>query len=89
MDNLRSMFELAKEPRNKTRVETMKTESGIKDTFLDTFLGRIFSAASGKRGAAAKQAIDGEVAKLPDQDARVFSPVWRIKGWCPLKALKC
>lgn len=74
------MFDLAKEPRNKTRVGTLKTETGIKDTFFDSFLDRIFSAISGKKGVAAQQAIDAEVARMPSAEAKIFSPVWRIKG---------
>lgn len=78
------MFDLAKEPGNKTRVSALKTEMGIKDTFLNAFLDQIFLAMSGERVDVAKKAVaDAEVARMPSDKARIFSPVWQIKGTYP------
>jgi hypothetical protein len=56
----------------------MRTESGIKDTYQNFFLEKLFKSYKNKRGADSKQAaLDKEIKSLPDN---IMSPVWRIKG---------
>jgi len=62
----------------KTKVRGFKTENGIKDTYLDRFLGRMFNSHKGLRGKDVRQcALDTYCETLP---ATLISPVWRIEG---------
>ena len=62
----------------KTKVGGFKTEKGIKDTYLENFLGRMFNSYKGLRGQDVRQrALDAYCETLP---ATVISPVWRIRG---------
>jgi hypothetical protein len=72
------MFASATRVGQQTKIKTMKTNTGTKDTHLDFFLERMFSAYKTKRGAVEQQkALDEFVASLPED---ILSPVWRIKG---------
>ena len=51
---------------NKMKVKGFKTEKGIKDTYLEHFLGSMFDLYKELRGQDAWQ--------------RALNPVWRIKG---------
>src|SRR5258708_3591710 len=74
---LKSMFEEASTLDSKTKVQSMCTESGIKDTHQMFFLEKLFKSYKGKRGRESKQAtLDMELGSLPDI---ITSPVWRIK----------
>ncbi|KAG2750187.1 hypothetical protein P692DRAFT_201906126 [Suillus brevipes Sb2] len=65
----------------KTKVKQRKTTTGIKDTFLDSFLNRLTESHCKIRGNKAKQdALDRVKETLPEN---VISPVWRIKGIDP------
>ncbi|KAF7975989.1 hypothetical protein HWV62_8148 [Athelia sp. TMB] len=78
---LASMFEQASTLDTKTKVQSMRTETGIKDTFQMHFLDKLFKSYKGKRGRESKQAaLDREVDALPPF---ITSPVWRIKGLDP------
>ncbi|KAJ7246704.1 hypothetical protein C8J57DRAFT_1438159 [Mycena rebaudengoi] len=80
-DKLRSYFTEASTVDTKTKIQHMRTESGIKDTFQQVFLEKLFASYKGKRGRAAKQAaLDAKRAELP---SITMSPVWRIKGLDP------
>lgn len=68
---------MALEPKSKTNVRTFKTDTGLKDTYLDTFLERLFRASKKKTGGAAEAAINAELLKM---QKNVYSPVWRIRG---------
>jgi hypothetical protein len=75
---LKSMFEEASTLDSKTKVQSMRTESGIKDTHQMFFLEKLFKSYKGKRGRESKQAaLDTVIDSLPDI---ITSPVWRIKG---------
>jgi hypothetical protein len=75
---LKSMFEEASTIDTKTKVKSMRTASGLKDTYQMFFLEKLFKSYKGKRGRESKQAaLDKETESLPDN---VTSPVWRIKG---------
>lgn len=71
------MFEQASTLDTKTKVQRMRTETGVKDTHQMVFLEKLFKSYKGKRGREAKQAaLDNEIAALPPI---ITSPVWRIK----------
>jgi hypothetical protein len=72
------MFAEASTLDTKTKVQKMRTESGVKDTYQMFFLDKIFKSYKKKRGRELKQAaLDREIKSLPDI---ITSPVWRIKG---------
>jgi hypothetical protein len=72
------MFEEASTLDSKTKVQNMRTKSGIKDTHQMFFLDKLFKSYKGKRGRESKQvALDKEIESLLDI---ITSPVWRIKG---------
>ncbi|KAJ7442954.1 hypothetical protein B0H11DRAFT_1748777, partial [Mycena galericulata] len=78
---LRSYFDEATTLDTKTKVQKMRTASGIKDTYQLVFLEKLFASYKGKRGKAAKQAaLDAEQRRLPKNTT---SPVWRIEGLDP------
>lgn len=75
---LRSYFTEASTLHTKTKVQTMRTESGIKDTYQMHFLEQVFDSYKKKSGRASKQAaLEAKLKQLP---ANILSPVWRIKG---------
>jgi len=82
------MFAEASTLDTKTKVQKMRTESGVKDTYQMFFLDKIFKSYKKKRGRESKQAaLDREIKSLPDI---ITSPVWRIKGAkCPFAYLYC
>jgi hypothetical protein len=72
------MFTSATDIGNQTRIKDLKTSTGIKDTYLDFFLDRMFTSYKKKRGITEKKkALDELVASLPEC---ILSPVWRING---------
>jgi hypothetical protein len=75
---LKSMFTTASTVGNLSRVKAMKTASGLKDTYLESFMDHMASSYKKKQGKDAKQkALDDLKQTLPEN---VISPVWRIKG---------
>ncbi|KAJ3824671.1 hypothetical protein F5880DRAFT_353082 [Lentinula raphanica] len=78
---LRSYFDDAKTLGSKTKVKADHTSSGIKDTFQEHFLDRLFNSYSKKRTTESRQAaLDQEIDSLPEE---ITSPVWRIKELDP------
>ncbi|KAI6137573.1 hypothetical protein BKA82DRAFT_4335007 [Pisolithus tinctorius] len=76
VEKLRSMF-------HETRYAKMKTDTGIKDTYMDVFVERILKRVKGIRAGT-----DGftEAVNAITQGRSVeefMSPVWRIKGLDP------
>jgi hypothetical protein len=68
---LKSMFEEASTLDSKTKVLSMHTKSGIKDTHQMFFLEKLFKSYKRKRGRKLKQAaLDTELGSL-----RTSSPV--------------
>ena len=62
----------------KTKVGDLKTEKGVKDTYLDHFLNSMFDSYKRLQGKDAWQrALDAYCGTLP---ATLISPVWRIEG---------
>ncbi|KAG2126284.1 hypothetical protein DEU56DRAFT_743067 [Suillus clintonianus] len=81
VSELKSMFSHASTVGNQTQIKQWKTSTGIKDTFLDSFLNRLAESHCKIRGGKAKQeALDRVKETLPEN---VTSPVWRIKGIDP------
>lgn len=74
------MFSDAVKVGGKSRYNSAKTSTGLKDNFLEFFTGRIFSFMSGLRGSSQEKEI--KVKEMVDRDIpnEPFSPVWRIKG---------
>lgn len=66
---------------NVSKIKAHKTSTGVKDTFLDTFLELMHqSYKKSKVSRPEKQiALDNFRATLPE-NARMVSPVWRIRG---------
>ncbi|KAG1773421.1 hypothetical protein EDD22DRAFT_998993 [Suillus occidentalis] len=64
------------------KIKQRKTATGIKDTFLESFLNRLAESYSKIRGGnrAKQEALDRAKETLPEN---VTSPVWRIKGIDP------
>jgi hypothetical protein len=75
---LLSMFESTKTVRNQTRIRSLKTETGIKDNYLEFFLDCMSSSYVKIRNHIDKQeALSNFVQMLP---SNVISPIWRIPG---------
>jgi hypothetical protein len=73
------MFVEASMVGNQTRIKQRKTATGIKDTFLESFLDCLAQSYSKIRGGnnAKQEALDRVKETLL---ANVISPVWRVKG---------
>jgi hypothetical protein len=74
------MFESMKLVGNQTRVKTLKTETGVKDAFLEHFLGGMASSHSGLKASKKQAVLNQHILTL---DGNVYSPVWRICGLDP------
>ncbi|KIJ57791.1 hypothetical protein HYDPIDRAFT_103839, partial [Hydnomerulius pinastri MD-312] len=85
VQKLTSMFKDVASEGTKTQFQKAKTETGLKDTFMEFFVDRIFSRLKGLRGSARVNARRqmGENNDIRPED--VMSPVWRIKGLDPHK----
>lgn len=74
------MFDHASTLDTKTKIQKMRTSSGVKDTYQLHFLEKIFNSYKKKRGTESKQAaLEAELRTLP---TNITSPVWRINGTC-------
>lgn len=72
------MIEKSKQPGMLTKVRALKTDTGIKDKFLDHFLESMAKSYRGIRGRLPQaNALNEFCATLPDN---ITSPVWRING---------
>ncbi|PBK63272.1 hypothetical protein ARMSODRAFT_1024021 [Armillaria solidipes] len=81
LDQLNTYFAEAQKIGTETKLKTMWTESGVKDTYQLHFLQHLQNSFKKKRGAMNRQkALDEEIAALPENTS---SPVWRIKGLDP------
>ncbi|KAF5341196.1 hypothetical protein D9611_006121 [Ephemerocybe angulata] len=94
--HLKSFFRDALTVGKQSAIKKVKTRTGVKDTFQNHFLEKIFESYKKKRTANTKQAaLDTFLATLPMKDglnegdtpiaARLhvegmMNPVWRIKG---------
>lgn len=57
-----------------------KTRHGVKDTFQDFFLDRLYAAQQGRRGTNAEACLDAAIAQLPEDTE---SPIWQLQGFDP------
>ena len=63
---------------NLTKIRNHKTMTGLKDMFLEVFLGCMYASYKEKTSRLEKQhALDVFRATLP---ANILSPVWQIQG---------
>ncbi|KAI0357218.1 hypothetical protein OH77DRAFT_1495041 [Trametes cingulata] len=83
LEVLENIFQKAATVGGMTGAKKLKTEHGVKDTFQDFFLQRIFAFGRKLRGSHAEKQLllDAFVAQeIPDD---ILSPVWRIKDLDP------
>ncbi|KAI5985257.1 hypothetical protein EDD15DRAFT_2511676 [Pisolithus albus] len=82
-EKLRSMFLEVTSGLGKVRYAKMKTETGIKDTYMDVFVERIFKLVKGLHAGTDKhtEAVNAVTQGRPVE--QFMSPVWRIKGLDP------
>ncbi|KAJ3912042.1 hypothetical protein F5877DRAFT_85250 [Lentinula edodes] len=87
IQTLRSIFTSSQKYNGKTQSKKIVTQTGVKDTFLESFSQQIVSFVAkipGNTSAPQKQRlVDNFVAENIPSDPNVFSPVWRIKGLDP------
>ncbi|KAF7325590.1 hypothetical protein MKEN_00408600 [Mycena kentingensis (nom. inval.)] len=81
-DKLRSQFVTASVIGKQTAYKDLKTASGLKDTFMEAFVERLFAAGSkkGRTNVQKQSDMNRLKATFPDD---VLSPVWRIKDLDP------
>ncbi|CAK5277165.1 unnamed protein product [Mycena citricolor] len=84
IEHLRSEFITASTTVDKkTQIKQQRTETGIKDTFQQFFVEKLFDSHKNKRGQPARlEALRIQADALPAPD-KTMSPVWRIKGLDP------
>ncbi|KAJ8518506.1 hypothetical protein ONZ45_g4413 [Pleurotus djamor] len=81
MTALQSQFDQAKLPGSKTRVATMRTETGTKDTYQLHYVEQLFASTKGRHGTDSKaEAIKATLETFPDN---TMSPVWQLDGLDP------
>ncbi|KAH9017678.1 hypothetical protein EDB85DRAFT_2076060 [Lactarius pseudohatsudake] len=81
LKKIEEIVQSARHIGNQTTIKDLKTNSGIKDSFLDSFVNRLHSSYKGLSGNLAKQlALNNCLATLPNN---IISPVWRIEGLDP------
>ncbi|THH18949.1 hypothetical protein EUX98_g8870 [Antrodiella citrinella] len=80
VDELKSMFTLASSVGNVVNIKTRKTETGLKDKALDSFMERLHASYKKLTGGLHRKqtALDAYIATLPPIE-KMMSPVWRIK----------
>ncbi|ETW77160.1 hypothetical protein HETIRDRAFT_174197 [Heterobasidion irregulare TC 32-1] len=79
---LKTIFDTARTVGGMTELARLHTMFGVKDTYQETFMDRIFALGRKFRGSLAdkQRKMDDLMASFP---ADVTSPVWRIKGLDP------
>ncbi|KAF9070032.1 hypothetical protein BDP27DRAFT_1420468 [Rhodocollybia butyracea] len=81
VQQLKSQFTLAQAQGNVTKIKEARTETGLKDTYQNFFIERLFSSYKTRRGVDQKQtALNKAISDLPRE---MMSPVWRIRGLDP------
>ncbi|KAI6044629.1 hypothetical protein EDC04DRAFT_2865842 [Pisolithus marmoratus] len=82
-DKLRGMFHEVACGMGKVRYAKMKTDTGIKDTYMDVFVERILKLVKGLHAGTDKhtEAVNSVTQGRPVEE--FMSPVWRIKGLDP------
>jgi hypothetical protein len=81
LQELRTIIADAGSVGNVSKIRAHKTSTGIKDTFLETYLGLMHQSYKSKASRHEKQtALDNFRATLPTDVDSMLSPVWRIRG---------
>ncbi|KAF8891836.1 hypothetical protein BD779DRAFT_1437618 [Infundibulicybe gibba] len=81
IQNLHDIFASSQIIGNQRRIKTKKTETGVKDNFLEHFLTQLSTAyLKFKTKHQQTDALESATSNLPDD---VFSPVWHIWGLNP------
>ncbi|KAI5990253.1 hypothetical protein EDD15DRAFT_2453804 [Pisolithus albus] len=80
---LRSMFHKVTSGKGKMRYTKMKTDTGIKDTYMDVFIERILKRVKGIRAGTEKYTDAVSAITQGHPVDHFMSPVWRIKGLDP------
>ncbi|THH17637.1 hypothetical protein EW146_g3214 [Bondarzewia mesenterica] len=82
MKKLQTIFTTASKVGGMTEAGRLQTQYGVKDTYQESFMQRIFAVGRKFRGSLTKkqEVIDNLVASFPEHTT---SPVWRIKGLDP------
>ncbi|KAF9521533.1 hypothetical protein CPB83DRAFT_865442 [Crepidotus variabilis] len=79
-DHLKEMLSNASLLQAHSTNQKLRTETGLKDTFLQFFLDRIEISRKNLTGPRAEQATHSVLEKLP---SNVLSPIWRIHDLNP------
>ncbi|KAK0462782.1 hypothetical protein IW261DRAFT_1613923 [Armillaria novae-zelandiae] len=80
MANLRSQFVEAQTLGSGNTIKSMRTQSGLKDTFASFFIDKLINSYKTKRGDQRQEALDKAISEMCD---KILSLVWRIKGLDP------
>ncbi|KAI5982242.1 hypothetical protein EDC04DRAFT_2915769 [Pisolithus marmoratus] len=83
VNKLRSMFHEVTSGKGKTRYIKMKTDTGIKDTYMDVFVERILKHVKGIHAGSDRYTEAVSVITQGRPVKQFMSPVWRIKGLDP------
>lgn len=78
MASLHSQIIAAQAPAAANKVKSMRTDTGLKDTFQNFFINQLLDSYKKRRGVANKQAaLNSAISGLPQE---TMSPVWRLRG---------
>ncbi|PBK72224.1 hypothetical protein ARMSODRAFT_853501, partial [Armillaria solidipes] len=80
MEKLRSQFVEAQTLGTGNKIKSMRTDSGLKDTFASFFIDKLINSYKAKRGDQRQEALDKAISEMCEE---ILSPVWRIKGLDP------
>lgn len=77
--DLQAVFAEAKQIGGKTQSKKLKTKSGVKDTYQDYFLDKIYNFTKDLRskGTETKKQLNEFLAELPEQ---LTNLIWCLKG---------
>ncbi|KAK0435377.1 hypothetical protein EV421DRAFT_1670609, partial [Armillaria borealis] len=73
MEKLRSQFVEAQTLGNGNKIKTMRTDTGLKDTFASFFIDKLINSYKGKRGDQRQEALDKAIREMREE---ILSPVW-------------
>ena len=89
IQELHSIIEEAGSIGNISKIRAHKTSTGIKDTFLETFLDWMHLSYKSESSKSEKQvALDKFKLTLP-MNTKMLSPVWQIRGMFILSVFPC
>ncbi|KAH9899608.1 hypothetical protein C8Q73DRAFT_680493 [Cubamyces lactineus] len=82
---LKSQFTTAQRIGGQTDVKTMRTSTGVKDTYQGYFIDKLFTLTGRRRRTRAEKEADVAdfLKTVPHVDDSATSPVWRIQDFNP------